>query len=315
MKSLSAAERRLINRAFVNWARLAAAHEPGQVQLVNLMFDLRKRAAARGAIHAFAQYLERSGRYATKINSAAPGWRSATLAALGEIANFCKLDASVPSIPRQAPPIAAPSLAKQIPDNKIARVMREDKVVSSYMLYSHTGLRVKKPSVVRDAVTWTLTRTLMKDSFATRRDLESRALGATISRKWVNFFTVLCRYPKPTKASMANDAKWACIKLGLISRKDDQLAFLTFDLPDQTGHWRPTTFSSGGYAAFCATDHRDGLGRTIPLKGEKFGLQEFVIGDDRAIVLSDCKPLGVVGVDTASLVDSARIVADVARRT
>jgi hypothetical protein len=308
MNVLTAAERRLINRAILNWARLALTHMRGRVQLANLFFDLKRRPITHRAIRTFALYLENTGRYAVRIRAS-----RASPAVLSEIENFCRVDISALPIPRQAPPITLRAFERQLPDKKIARVMREDKVISSYMLYSTTGSRVSKPSV-RDAVTWTFSKTLMKDSFAARRYLEGKAASASISRKWVNFFTVQQKYPRPTKVSKANAAKWACVKLGLISDKDDQLAFLVFDLPDLSGHWRPTTFSSGGYAAFCAADHPDGLGRTMPLQGEKHGLREFVVGDDSSIVLEDCRSLGSVGVDTESLVDSARIISDLARR-
>jgi hypothetical protein len=89
---------------------------------------------------------------------------------------------------------------------------------------------------------------------------------------------------------------------------------LRFNLLDRSGHWRPTTFSAGGYRAFCARDHRDGLGRTMPLAGERIGLQELVVADDGPITLEECEPLGPVGTDTAALVDEKRIISELMKR-
>lgn len=104
------------------------------------------------------------------------------------------------------------------------------------------------------------------------------------------------------------------MKLALIYGESDNIALMTFNLLEFNGHWRPTTFSSGGYPAFCASDHKDGLGRTMPLRGGKSGLREFVIGDDGPIELHECSPLGCAGIDMISLVDFDRIIAELMKR-
>ncbi len=168
--------------------------------------------------------------------------------------------------------------------------------------------------MVTEATNWTLAKTLMRDSAASRRDLALKAATATKSGKWVNFFSLRCKYPRPTKASRVNAATWACVKLGLIHDKGTELAQLVFDLGNPSGHWRGTTFSAGGHPGFCAVDNRDGFGRTMPLRGQRWGLTELVVADDGPLVLRDCIPLGQVMSDTAPLIDSQRIVADLKRR-
>ncbi len=303
------------SRAALNWARLARVHENGEVQYRNLRFELRNRTVTRRAIQGFTQYLERTGRYVNRIRQSDPKWHTATLSALREIANYCAVSSTRPPVPRQAPRVSPRVLAKTAPDKQLVRVIQQDKIITNYMLYAQTGLRVNKPAMTREATNWVLAKTLIKDSAKTRQELEKRAAAAASSGKWVNFFTVSCKYPPPTKVSKANAATWACMKLGLIHKKNTELALLTFELGNMSGHWRPTTFSSGGYPAFCATDHRDGFGRTMPLRGQKWGLTELVVADDGPIALSDCIPLGEVSADTMSLVDSARIVSDLRRRT
>lgn len=313
---LSATERRELNRASLNWARLVLAHNQGQVQIQNLLFDYRKRPVSRQAVLGFVEFLDGCGRYTNRIRAGEAGWRTATLSALGEITNYCEASIAVPPIPRLAPPISASSMRKQAPDNKIARVMQEDKVVDHYMLYSQTGFRVRKPRRVKEAVNWTLSKTLIKNSFKKRQELEIIANRATVSGKWVRFFTISCKYPsnpKKTRASV-NKAMWACLKLGLDYKRDDQLVLLQFDLRYRSGHWRPTVFSSGGYACFCACNHRDGFGRTIPLKGVRWGVQELVVADNGPLTLDDCEPLGSVGRNTEPLIDTSRIIADLNKR-
>lgn len=308
--------RRTLNRAALNWARLALSHDHGKVQIHNLWYDFRKRPVARTIIEQFFRYLDSTNRYKDRIPPSARKRHWTSLASLGEIRDYCKASKVTPPVRQQAPQISASSLNREAPDNKIARVVEEDKVVGNYMLYAQTSFRVQKPrrQRVREAVRWTLSKTLMKDSYKSRRELERLARQASVDPKQVRFFTISCRYPGVPRNCPMNEAMWACSKLGLIFKWDTQLALVTFVLHDQSGHWRPTTFSGDGHAAFCARDHRDGFGRTMPLKGTRVGLRELVVAEGGPLELLDCKPLGTTGVNTVALVDSGRIVTDLLKR-
>jgi hypothetical protein len=229
VRLLTAAEIGILGPAFSNWADLVWSLPQGKVQFLNLAYDFRKRPVARAAILGFSQFLDHSRRYTSRVTKKGRSrWVAAlAIAALGEIQNYCRSSTVVPSAPRQAPLVNPLSIAKQVPDDKLARVVLEDKVVSNYMLYAQTTYRVGKPRRIAEAVNWALSKTLIRTSIATRQLLRKRAATASKSGKWVNFFTVASRYPVPPSASAPNRAMFACQKLGLIYQPHDQLALPT----------------------------------------------------------------------------------------
>jgi hypothetical protein len=314
MVHLSAAEEALVDISFKHWASALETQPEGRAIVANLIYDLRTRPETHPAFTAFAGYLKSTGLFDTALPLASLN-RTRVLSHTRHVYDFCKTATTLIPPSRLAPQVNEAKLKKQSPDLRFRRVVEEDRLPGAYLLYANLVHRVPTPRMTM-AINWTISKAKLIDSFATRKALEEAARRASKSGKAVVFLTPsvsLDRLPKTRKG------QWASERLGLRHERPVKLCVLDFKLNGPSGHWRPTTFSSGAYFAFCAFDHRDGFGRTMPLsrapkKNLNRGCRELIVADEFPIILEDAFPVGTCR-ETATLVDLSRIESDLVART